>query len=34
MRAPDLYMSGRTGERILFIELPGGKNRRALSLRP
>ena len=34
MREPTLYMSGRTGEGILFVELQRGKNRRSLFLCP
>jgi hypothetical protein len=34
MREPTLYVSSRTGEGILFVELPRGKNRRSLFLCP
>ena len=34
MREPALYVSGRTWEGILFVEVPRGKDRRPLFLRP
>ena len=34
MREPALYLYGRTGKGILFVELPRGKNKRSLFLCP
>ena len=34
MRESALYVFSRTGEAILFVELPRGKNRRSLFLCP
>ena len=34
MREPALYVSGRTGEGILLVSMPRGKNRRSLFLCP